>query len=1046
MTRTQSKQRFQIEALEARVLLSADGLSAVADTSQGSDIYEVREEQVLEEELSAVQSQLDPVAESGFSDSLSGDLTEVATEALDFDCDEHDVDEFDSANDADEETAPVVEENETSSHSYSVEENFPASSDAQAQSNDDGLIATSTDNSISRPNTGIMVTTLMAGNGPPADASENASFSPYTFDFGLLDEESQTELLAYILSNSVSGICHDGFLVSQADAVAIERDQELSEFQRVLRINTNQGIPDSGMLERLRLSEQIMLDHTFTVGPIEIDRPEFEVVELEDSALAYEVGAPFETGVKFTRTSDEFPFSFWGLNLTSGIELGVSSTIFGSGSTQGDIVQYGVTSPGNSPGKIDHAGDFAQLGTLIIEVGGTTAGPGTGNVDDGYDQLNVSGQLTLDGEIQIKLLNGFTVSEGDTFDILTFGSLSGKFATGTGLFGFGDGSLYFDLIEKSDRIQLVAKALPGGGLASFGMKFVIDAHRDAAGRFLSSYFTDGPVTLDGTLDLKKKVELSGAMTLFRSGGNVEIGMVDATALIGTGLGSANEKGFKLTGLNGGLVVNTNGFAGSLTGSLSVVGIDGVTVSGSNIKLVGNTTGSAVSATVDNPSGGTFDIDYADGTELLHFSGSVDVSVKDFFRVKGDFTFSSGETTTATLADGSTKEVSVVMMAAVGAELFAGVHGDADDPAALGLRMTGIDFAFLGFAPTDISDTTSYHALRASAASAELLGGTGVTVSVTDLTARANSSSVGAVINLAAGDLDGDGDEDGKTSVTVGSSVIDFAFDEALIEVIATVTVEVAGFVHFNGDIAVRRGATTNAILSDGSSKQVSMLTIGGTGLDLFVGVNGRGADELGFSLTNVSVALALVKPTDEADTNVYYALVANADNATLSGSSDIELTADAISIRVNSSSEPVRVIDFTKGDLDGNPDTAGGTQVSQGGSDSAFLSFSERIVDVVGNMVLRIQDFAFINGAMAVRSGGSRTVTLSDGSTKETEALFIGADSVNVFAGINGPGDQDDAVGVSLEEVGFAAAIFDAKTDASQYFALKVDATSGLRH
>lgn len=196
MARNQSKQRFQLEALEARVLLSADGLATVVDGNEGADIYEVREEQLLEEQIGAVQDELNPLTESGFSESLSGDLTEIATEALDSDSDELDTDEFDSTNDADEDSAPVVEETETTSQSYSVEQNFPASSDAQAQSNDDGLIATSTDNSISRPNTGLMVTTLTAGNGPPAGGSENASFSPYTFDFGLLDEESETEFSA----------------------------------------------------------------------------------------------------------------------------------------------------------------------------------------------------------------------------------------------------------------------------------------------------------------------------------------------------------------------------------------------------------------------------------------------------------------------------------------------------------------------------------------------------------------------------------------------------------------------------------------------------------------------------------------------------------------------------------------------------------------------------------------------------------------------------------------------------------------------------------
>ncbi len=50
-------------------------------------------------------------------------------------------------------------------------------------------------------------------------------------------------------------------------------------------------------------------------------------------------------------------------------------------------------------------------GTLQIEIGGLTAGTE-------YDQVNVSGLATLDGTLDIQLLDGFVPDEGDTFDIL----------------------------------------------------------------------------------------------------------------------------------------------------------------------------------------------------------------------------------------------------------------------------------------------------------------------------------------------------------------------------------------------------------------------------------------------------------------------------------------------------------------------------------------------------------------------------------------------------------------------------------------------------
>ena len=83
----------------------------------------------------------------------------------------------------------------------------------------------------------------------------------------------------------------------------------------------------------------------------------------------------------------------------------------------------GTFSPGFSPASIT-AGNiaFSPTSTLIIELGGTAAG-------SQYDQINVTGQLVLDGTLEISLINGFTPSAGQTFDILNWGSLAGAFSS-----------------------------------------------------------------------------------------------------------------------------------------------------------------------------------------------------------------------------------------------------------------------------------------------------------------------------------------------------------------------------------------------------------------------------------------------------------------------------------------------------------------------------------------------------------------------------------------------------------------------------------------
>ncbi|GAB3985278.1 hypothetical protein GCM10028807_00170 [Spirosoma daeguense] len=92
----------------------------------------------------------------------------------------------------------------------------------------------------------------------------------------------------------------------------------------------------------------------------------------------------------------------------------------------GSLTQTGIVSPGNSTtlGKLTVTGNYSNgTGALNIDLGAATT-PGTG-----YDQLAVSGTATLSGALNISLVNGFSISPGQSFTILTASSISGTFAT-----------------------------------------------------------------------------------------------------------------------------------------------------------------------------------------------------------------------------------------------------------------------------------------------------------------------------------------------------------------------------------------------------------------------------------------------------------------------------------------------------------------------------------------------------------------------------------------------------------------------------------------
>jgi hypothetical protein len=90
----------------------------------------------------------------------------------------------------------------------------------------------------------------------------------------------------------------------------------------------------------------------------------------------------------------------------------------------GDIFFEGDLRPGNSPASVTFENNvsFGSAAGLKIELGGTTLGTQ-------YDQVQVLGQLALDGTLDVLLINGFTPVAGSSFDILNWGSLSGTFSS-----------------------------------------------------------------------------------------------------------------------------------------------------------------------------------------------------------------------------------------------------------------------------------------------------------------------------------------------------------------------------------------------------------------------------------------------------------------------------------------------------------------------------------------------------------------------------------------------------------------------------------------
>jgi hypothetical protein len=148
----------------------------------------------------------------------------------------------------------------------------------------------------------------------------------------------------------------------------------------------------------------------------------------------------------YTQTAGSTQLNGGQLSATGLVDL-EGGVLGGTGTVDANVLnnaEVDVGQPG-SPGVLTIVGDYTQAagGVLVIEVGGP-------NVGTDFDQLAVTGQAALDGTLTVNLTGGFVPSSGDRFQVLTFGSGTGAFATVD-----GDGPLFTPSYDPMD-VTLVA--------------------------------------------------------------------------------------------------------------------------------------------------------------------------------------------------------------------------------------------------------------------------------------------------------------------------------------------------------------------------------------------------------------------------------------------------------------------------------------------------------------------------------------------------------------------------------------------------------------
>jgi hypothetical protein len=106
----------------------------------------------------------------------------------------------------------------------------------------------------------------------------------------------------------------------------------------------------------------------------------------------------------------------------------VSGSFTNNGVIQGNatflhnsFTNVGTLAPGESPGKLTFASGLTNSGTLLMEIGGTTA-------ITGYDQIQ-SGTFTAGGILSVSFINGFAPALDDAFLLVNAVIITGNFTT-----------------------------------------------------------------------------------------------------------------------------------------------------------------------------------------------------------------------------------------------------------------------------------------------------------------------------------------------------------------------------------------------------------------------------------------------------------------------------------------------------------------------------------------------------------------------------------------------------------------------------------------
>ncbi|MFO0536348.1 MAG: beta strand repeat-containing protein, partial [Planctomyces sp.] len=311
-------------------------------------------------------------------------------------------------------------------------------------------------------------------------------------------------------------------------------------------------------------------------------------------------------------------------------------------------------------------------------------------------------------------------------------------------------------------------------------------------------------TTSGTFAFEK--ETSGSTTKIKVAGTSVFAFLgnDPNGIADSG----DEIGIKITGGRfGGVLLHTssgNSFAVDSTGSAELVGVPGLTVTGTMAARI-NTTGGTVNESIAMPSGSPVAVVFAAGESAAVFKGAVTGTAAGYASLGGTFVASKG-TNRLTVAGSS-------ITAQVGAD-------------SLAVKVTN---GQLGIVVQ--TDTAKFAAVASGNTALEGIDGLTVTG-----TGSVRINRLGATIN--------------ETIATpTGSVLVNFDTNTDVTQIRSTLNLQFQNYVYASGDFLVEK--TTVADLTT--------FTLAASNLNAFLGVNYNATGEFGVKVTGAGVAMLVEK-------------------------------------------------------------------------------------------------------------------------------------------------------------------------------------------